>query len=225
MLFRLIPLMVVTIAAGALIASINSKDKTPEINVLPIVNPLIGLAVASGLYRGINRQKKLFESYRLTLTDNMITREQDNTPTVSIYFNEITEIVKNKHGSFLIRGKASNELIIVPSQIDDYPDLEHALAQLKPATRQTGKPSLAKYSALIAILGLMLMITVYTVSNKIMVAISGTLLVSILLWSFYEARRSKNIDAKTKRAMWWVWVVIVSVASVTIMKILGYAAR
>ena len=66
-----------------------------------------------------------------------------------------------------------------------------------------------------------LMLCVYTVTNKIIVALSGVLLVGLMLWSFLEVHRSKNIDTKTKRSMWWVILVLASVIAVMIMKLTG----
>ena len=77
-----------------------------------------------------------------------------------------------------------------------------------------------KYSIAITILTLALMFCVYTVTNKIIIAFSGTIFVAIMLWSLYEVRRSKNIDAKTKRGMWWVLLVLFSIIAVMIMKLI-----
>ena len=89
--------MLIALTVGIVIGSINSKRKVGHINVLPIVIPFAMIAVGSGIYRGLNRQKAIFESYSLTFTNNLITREQQNTPTVSIYFNDVNEIFKHKN--------------------------------------------------------------------------------------------------------------------------------
>src|SRR5262245_57976252 len=101
-LMRVAPIIFLAAAGGAAIASINSKDNESNVAILPIFIPLIVVSVGIGLYRGLNRQKALFESFVLTIADNLITREQLNTPTVSIYFNDIQLIKKNKNGSFII---------------------------------------------------------------------------------------------------------------------------
>jgi len=221
MLIRTIPIMLIAVAIGITISSINSKDKTTAVNVLPIVIPVMAIAVGFGLYRGVKRQKVLFESYQLTLTNNTITREQFNTPTISIYFNDVKEIVKNKNGSFIIKGKDRIDLIAIPTQIENYSELEKTLTQIKPVETKSSKPFFQKYSLVITLLTLALMLCVYTITNKIIVALSGTILVAILSSSFYEVRRSKNIDAKTKSSMWWVLIVLASIICVMIMKLIG----
>ena len=213
--------MLIAVTVGISISSINSKDKIAEVNVLPIIIPFIAIVVGFGLYRGINRQKGLFESYQLTLTNNLITREQLNTPTISIYFNDIREIVKNKNGSFIVKGKVPTDLIMIPAQIDNYSDLEKTLNEIKQVATQLDKSFLQKYSIALTMLTLGLMFCVYTLANKILVAACGAILVGILSWSFYEIRKSKNIDVKTKRGMWWVLIILASIIGVVIMKLLG----
>jgi hypothetical protein len=222
MLIRTIPIMLVAVIVGIIISSLNSKDKQTDINVLPIVIPLIAASVGFGLYRGVNRQKSLFDSFKLTLTENLITREQLNTPIVSIYFNEIKEIVKNRNGSFTIKGSNTTDIINVPLQIENYSELEAKLSQIKPVITQSTQPFLQKYSIVLSLLTIGLMLCVYTMTNKILVGVCGTLLIVLMTWSFYEVQRSKNIDTKTKRNMWWVLLVLVSVIAVMIMKLSGF---
>jgi hypothetical protein len=185
----------------------------------------MAVSVGLGLFRGTNRQKRRFESYQLILTNNLITREQFNTPTISIYFNDIKEIVKNKNGSFSIRGKDARDLIAIPAQIEKYTALENALTQIKPFTTKHSRSFLQQYGMAIAIFPFVLTVCLYTVTNKIIVLLSGTILIAILAWSFYEIRRSKNIDAKTKRGTWWLLVVLTSIIGVMIMKLTGVPKR
>ena len=221
MLIRIIPIMLIAVTAGIVISSINSKDKSADINVWPYVIPLIAASLGFGLYRGVNRQKRLFESYTLTFSNNLITREQLNTPTISIYFNDIKEIVKNRNGSITIRGKNVTDVISVPSQIEDYSQLQDTLTQIKSFSTKSNDHFLEKYRGIISLLTIGLMLSVYTVTNKIIVVLSGTLLVGLMIWSLFEVRRSKNIDSKTKRGMWWVLLVLASVIAVMIMKLTG----
>jgi len=221
MLIRTTPIILIAMIVGIVIGTVNSKDKATEINVLPFVIPFCAVVVGFGLYRGVHKQKALFESYTLTFTNNLITREQLNTQTISIYFNDIKEIVKNRKGSFTIKGKEVTDMIVVPSQIENYAQLQETLIQLKPITTKSNDHFLQKYRGILAILTLGLMLCVYTVTNKVIVVLSGTLLIGLMLWSFFEVQRSKNIDNKTKRSMWWVLLVLASVIVIMIMKLVG----
>ena len=222
MLIRTIPIMLVAATAGLLIGSINSKGKADDVDVLPIVIPLIVIALGFGLYRGINRQRSLFDSYTLTITNNLVTREQLNTPTISIYFNEIIEIIKYKNGSLLIKGKDSTDLISIPAQIDNYSQLELTLQKILPITNDRAS-ILRKYQGVTALVAIGLMFCVYTVNNKIIVGLSASILVPLMLWGFVKVRNSKNVDNKTKKIFWWVLLVLVSIIAVTILKLTGFA--
>lgn len=222
MLVRVVPIILIAVIVGIVVSFINSKDKATDINILPIIIPFFALVVGFSLYRGVNRQKVLFDSYTLTITNNLITREQLNTPTISIYFNDIKEITKHKNGSFTIKGKDTTDLIGVPSQIDNYSQLETILQNIRPITVKESVSFLQKYQSLTALLTMGLMLCVYTVNNKIIVALTGTTLVVLMIWSFIKVQSSKNVDSKTKRNIWWVLLVLVSVIAVMIFKLTGF---
>ncbi len=221
LLIRASPIMLVAVSAGIIISIVNIKDPESAINVMPVVIPLIALA-GFGLYRGVARQTELMESYLLTLTSNLVTREQLNTPEISIYFNEIVEIVKNENGSFLIRGKDSTDLIGIPAQVEDYDRLEERLNQISPVKTKEPERFLEKYVMVFVLFTLGLMVCVFTVTNKVIVALSGVVLVVIMLWSFYEISKSKNLDAKAKQSRWWLLVVLASVIGAVTMKLIGF---
>ncbi len=222
MLLRSIPMLLIAGAVGITISTINSKQKENDVNVLPIVIPMAVLALGFGLYRGVNRQKALFESYTLTITNNLITREQLNTPTISIYFNDIKEIAKHKNGSITIKGKETVDLIGIPVQIDDYLQLETALQQIQPIVVKDKVSFMEKYQSLTGLVTVGLMLCVYTVNNKIIVALTGSVLVALMVWSFIKIRSSKNIDSKTKRSVWLVIIVLASVIAVMFFKLTGF---
>ena len=221
MLLRSIPLLVIAGAVGITISTINSKQKEDDVNVLPIVIPIAVLALGFGLYRGVKRQKALFESYTLTITNNLVTREQLNTPTISIYFNDIREIAKHKNGSFTIKGKETVDLIGIPAQIDKYLQIEAALQHIKPIVVKDKVSFMEKYQSLTGLLTAGLMLCVYTINNKIIVGMTGSALVALMVWSFIKIRSSKNVDSKTKRSVWWVVLVLASVIGVMVFKLTG----
>lgn len=220
-LLRLIPTLIIAVAVGITISTINSKQKENDVSILPIFIPIMTAVMGFGLYRGLNRQKALFESYTLTITNNLITREQLNTPTISIYFNDIVEIAKNKNGSFTIKGKVAADLIGIPVQIDDCSQLETALQQIQPIVIKDKVSFMEKYQSLTGLVTGGLMICVYTVNNKIIVALTGSALVALFVWSFIKIRSSKNIDSKTKRAFWIIILVLASIIIVMFYKLTG----
>ena len=217
-LTRSIPLLVIAGAVGIIISIVNSKDKLNDVNILPIVIPIILIAIIIGAFRGVKRQLGLLSSYKLTITNNLITREQFNTPTISIYFNEVKEILKNKNGSFRINGNDAANIIFIPSQIDDYTTLESILESIKPITIPKAR-LLQKFQGSLVFIILGLMVCVYTVQNKIIVGISGAILVYLMLWSFFKIKGSKNIDARIKNRLWIIFIVLASIIGTVILKL------
>jgi hypothetical protein len=112
-----------------------------------------------------------------------------------------------------------SEVILVPPQVDNFEELERLLNQLKTIKERTTEPIPQKYRTAISLLTLALMAIVYIAKDKMLVGVSGTILVGFLSWSFYEARRNKNIDNKTKQAIWLVLLVIGSTIAVMIFKL------
>lgn len=225
-LMRVIPIGLLAIIIGPIIGLPNSNNQDISIGAFAIAIPFILGAFGFGLYLAVKRQKELFNSYTLSITDNEITREQKNTPSIKIPFGDVLWITKSGNGTLIIKGKAKTDIILVPPQINNYDQLENALKLIKPLAIPAAGTFLQKYLGLLITLTLVIltigsMITVYMAQNKIIVAISGILFIGLMLWSFVETRRNKNIDSKTKKAGWWIWVVIFSVVSIAYYKLIG----
>ncbi len=218
-LIRTIPISLLTAFAALAISHFTENGQQSDVNVLPFVIPIILGAMALGLYRGIKRQKTIFESYILTIDNTCIKREQHNTPTITISNTDIREIIKTSNGSFTIKGTSNINMIGVPSQIDDYKKLEKSLAEIRKITIKNSEPFLQKFRGLLSILIIGLMAAVYISKDKIIVGLSGTVLLVILGYSFFEVQKSKNIDSKTKNARWWLILVIASIIGVMYFKL------
>jgi uncharacterized membrane protein YecN with MAPEG domain len=196
-----------------------SNSDSGQINTLPYAI-LIGLIAGGfGIYKGLNRQRLLFDSYVLTVDGELLQREQLNTPIVKIVKNEIQDIQKNKLGHITIRGRNKIDFIIVTNQIENYAELENELklfGEIKLSPRQS---TTEKFKIPILLAGLISMAIVYISTNKYLVSACGTFLTLGLIWSFYEVQTSKNIDSKTKRSSLWTIVVILTVVAVMYSKL------
>lgn len=221
MIIKTIPIAILATGTGLAISHFNTNGQSSDVNVLPFVIPIIIGALAFGLFKGINRQKGLFESYKLIINENEIIREQNNTQTISIPRNEIKSIIRNPKGILTIVGNSNTEIIGVPSQINNSEKLEQILSQIKPITDSDKKPLTEKYKGVLILLMLGLMATVYISKDKIIVGITGIILVLFLGYSFYEVRRNKNIDKKTKNGMWWIILVLLSIIGNMYFKLTG----
>jgi hypothetical protein len=198
-----------------------SNQESRQFNTLPFVL-LFGIGAGGfGIYRGIQRQKLIFESYVLTIDEDMIKREQLNTPIVRIAKNEINNILRHQNGGLIIQGRNKTDVIIVSNQIENYAALMDELNQIIEIKFQPQKSTLDKLRIPILFGVLVLMAIVFIATNKYLVLTSGTILTVGLTWSFYEIQTSKNVDSKTKRSSWWTILVIISVIGTTAFKVLG----
>jgi hypothetical protein len=221
MLIKTIPISLLAVFGGLAISYFNTNAQQSDVNVFPFVIPIVLGALAFGLYRGVNRQKEIFASYRLTLDINGITREQHHTPAITISNTDISEIIKNANGSFTIKGNSSVNVIGVPSQIEDYEKLEKSLAEIRQISTKISEPFLQRFRGPLSILIIGLMAAVYISKDKIIVGVSGLVLLVFLGYSFFEVQRSKNVDSKTKKGVWWLILVTASIVGVMYYKLTG----
>ena len=217
-LIRTIPIMLIAGVAGTFMSN-NRNPEASNINVLLFVILTMLISLGIGLYIGVKRQGKLFESYTLTINNNLIIREQLNTPTISLYRKEVSEITKANNGSILIKGKNPSDLIIIPAHIDNYHQLEGLLLEIKPITNGIATSVWNKFQSALSLISIVLMFCVYTTTNKALAALSGSILIILMVWSLIKLRSNKNVDSKTKKGSLLLLIVIASVLFVTIAKL------
>lgn len=205
----LLPLISI-VAVMAILISTLSSEKT-DVNLFPIIIPAVQIFIGFSYYRSFKKQKRLLMSYTVTLSDNEIIREQLNTPPLTINFMEIKEIVKSEKGNFTIKGVSRQDVIYIPYLIDDPIELEKCLATFGPITVHTKDPFYRKYRIWLSIAVLGLIVSIYTVNNKIIVGICGTLVSGLMAWGFYERITSKNLPQNIKRRSWILLLVIASI--------------
>lgn len=213
--------MIVVVAFGTVIGMLNAGDKASSADGVYIFIPFIIAVLGYTFFRTKQTNQNIFTTYKLTITNNLITREMDGFQEISIYFNDVTEIIKRKNGSFTIKGKAKADLIGVPAEIDNYAALEKRLNEIKSISENVPLSFIEKYPFALILLAIASMAGVYAVNNKIVVLLSGIIVSVILIWGFVESRRSKNISDKVKRSMWWVLIVLLSVIVTVITKLTG----
>jgi hypothetical protein len=220
-LMRLIPIFVICITFFIVITLLDPKYKDSGFNPLTTTIPVMTLVMGGAFYMSIMRQKKMYESYRLQISESIISREQINTPTIGISPIEVSEIILNHDNSFTIRSNTNRNVIIVPAQIENYIEVKRLLGEIMPFTTITKKSFVQKYQLLISIAALAMMATVYISFNKILVGICGTALIAMLVYSFFTSIRNKNIDNRARISLWFVWLVVASVAATMYFKLAG----
>lgn len=217
-LLRIIPLMLLGVTMGL---GINFADSDAGLNdplTLQIVIPVILLVAGFAVYRSISTQKAFLETYTLTIGDNVIIREQFNTATITLHFFEIKDIVKKKNGLTIIGEK---DLIIVPKLIDNFEQLETTLGTIQPIGTKDTTPFFHKYQAYIGMVSFGLMYCVYALDNKVVVGITGSILIALIIWSFIQTQRNNNVDNTTKKTRIFRLIVLLVVISTMFEKLSG----
>jgi hypothetical protein len=218
LIIKSLPTLLVAMSFGFAIVFINAKEKEDVLIVLPFMIPFILLSMGYGIFKGLKRQKMLFQTFKLTFSENNIVREQANTPTVNIPITDIQSIIKDKKGSYTIKGKTASETILIPAQVGNYEHLEILFNQIKPVEELTQPTFEEKYRIPILLLMAICMGTVYVSYNKILVGICCVVVCTLLIRSSIQILKNKNIDNKTRRIGYYSLVVLASVIGVTILK-------
>lgn len=195
------------------------SDDPERFKTLPFIAPLfLGILIFS-LFTGIKKQRSLFESLTLKIDDEKIVRERLNTPTLTIYRNDITEIIKHANGSFVIQGKSKLNPIVMPAQVEDYQLLESMLNQIKTIKILSTKTFSEKMFIPISMSGAVLMGITFISKNEIVTLLASILIVIILLVSLFVTQLNKNIDKRTKRISWVTLIPLAAFISMIISKL------
>ena len=198
----------------------HSVDTTDQI--FAIASFLLPLVIVSFLMsRFFSKLKKIYESYELQISDNLIAREQLNTPTVSIYKKDVQEIVKRKKGGFTVRGASAHDVIFIPKQIENPDELEMALEQIKPISNKSQKSNLQMIQAILSLASIGLMYCVALVDNKIIVGMAAALFLGITIWNFIQTQKSKNVQYRAKRFKWISLIFAIGLIYIAVQKIRG----
>lgn len=220
---QLIAILSIAIVAAMILLFNYPQDQASTVNVLPFVIPFFLAIVTWAYLRGIKRQKTLLGTFVIVVAENEISRQQLDTPMILISMDDIKEILKDKKGNLAIKGGKSKNTIHIPAQIDNFSELATLLHQIKPITEQNPYSIIEQYPIPAGLLSSGLFLSVYLSTNRIIVGVTGTLLLALMIWSFYQMRSNKHIDEKTRKKGYFMLLVIVSIIGIMISKLAGIA--
>lgn len=220
-LLRTVPTVLLALLGGLAIIFFREPDMVSGGDFWPFLIPGVALLVVVSILSSLKRFKAIFGSYRLTISADMLTREQVNTPTVSIRFADVEEVARTGNGGFMVRGKDRTDLIIIPAQIEHIDLVERALARIMAISDKPRESLVQKYQLPLAVLSVVMMVAVYSSDNRFIVGVSALVVLGMMGWSLREIRKSKNVDMRTKRSMWIGLIVMASVAVVAVTKLIG----
>jgi hypothetical protein len=221
-LVRIMPFMI--IIAVILCVTQGYNPRTGEISWLSILGVLAIFTLFCwwSIYRILNRQKKIFETYRLTVHDNLIIREQYNSPKIEIYVSEITSMSKSTVNHIVIRGKSPNEIIYVPPQLENYEELERRLEGFMLIVPSPKKTFFQRYQPFVLLLVLVLFVASLGATNAIVSAACGLPVVGICLYIFFAGQQNKNYDKRAKRSLWSFLLISILVTANIVLKLVYF---
>jgi len=210
-------MMLIVVVAGSCIVGFQPDG----LQTLIFMVPFFVLIMGYSMYRSMARQKSAFESYRLIIDGDTITRQILNTRDIRLRFDEITDIEKTSKGSFVVKTNSNTNTIYVFSQVQNIGALENILATIRPLTLKQAAFYSKYLSYAIIIIVLAAMVTVYTSTNKLVVGVSAAILICMMCWGFYVMQTNKNVNTKSKNLSWLVIIVILSVAAIVYYKLVA----
>jgi len=207
--------VLVTLASGQQ----NKVDAATNAVTAAVIFLFLIVIYFFSIRRSLKYAKLLYDSYTFIIEGNTLTRLQQNTPAISFNFNEVKTISKTSKGNLIITGTKPGDIIYIPPTVENPAEMEQLLAGIQPISKTAAISFIVKYNLPISVLVIAMMICVYAVNNKVIVGVSGTVVSLVLVWGLYDTQANKNIDTKTKRNMLWTLVVLLSVITVTIIKL------
>jgi len=172
--------------------------KNPNIYATIIAITIMVGGIIWGFNKVVNRQMILYESFILTIDRQSINREQYDTPDIVIKTSDISRIIKNRNGSYSIKGSSPGTKIEVPAEIENFERLENALSGIMQISKKTG----IQFEDLVMILALGSFAAVLISEDKTIIAVCGAIVLIISCYSFYLNRQNQNIDSQSK-VSWW----------------------
>lgn len=186
----------------------------------PFIILMIGGLAAFTIFSTLKRQKIMYESFRLTITETDITREIINTPAITILKKDVREIIKGPKGSFTIIGESRLNAIGVPSGIGQPEELERILSGITTLTPTTTAPWVHKFQLPIAFLVLAGIFGGIVSGNQMVSAMSFLALAALMLAGFIIIQMSKNVDRRTKLWSYIVWIPLTCIVLAFIFKLI-----
>jgi len=220
-LSRSIPVVFISSLAGIIIFYFSADSRSADILVWVIIIIFFLVIMTYSILKAIKRQKEMYDSYLLEINNEQLSRYQIGLPNASIAFNEITEIKEDKNGDLIIKGQNSQIQIAISSFLQNYTDVKDLLQAQKAINQIQTKNLFQKYPFVSGVIPGALMIAVYISNNKLVVSASGSAVIILMLWGFYNVRTSKLVDDKIKRNAWFMLIVIFSVVSIIYKKLIA----
>ena len=213
------PIFLVIAIAVLLIRNNAEKNAQNDISTWLLVITVVAGILLYSIFKAIKQQKIIYDSYRLTVENDYIKQERKGVSSITLFFAEIKEVTKDNTGNLTLSGDKSTSKIVISPFIENYDELEN-LMRLRFDILPSGTQTLyQKFPFVIPLITVVLFVVVYASTNKILVLVSGMIIMILLIWSFYKIRTSPQIDRTIKSKAWWMLFVLASIIAIVYFKV------
>lgn len=202
-LLRVVPLL-----ATIIIVILFINQSTWE--VMAILAVMFMSLLIFTVRNSIKRQRRAWETFELTITDEGVERVQEGFPLISVLKSDIVEAVEGTDGTITLKTKRKANSVIIPSSIEnreEFVKLISTFTIIRPL--QNKNTMLITYGS--ALLGLVLYLLHMYTTNRLVVTISGLTILIILIINFIQIQRNRNINIKVKRYSWFTIILLLTV--------------
>jgi hypothetical protein len=159
---------------------------------------IVSIFASISYYFKSRKKIEISESLIITISENSILREQKRSPSLEIAFKDLNEINRQKNGDLIVKGKTSDDIILIPFHIENLISLENSLYKIRPISNDSD-PSSSLMFFLTTLLIVVSIFLLFTVKNKIIDVTAGIIITSLLIWQSYRMRKRRFPDDRIRR--------------------------
>ncbi|MDH4471060.1 MAG: hypothetical protein QE487_00545 [Fluviicola sp.] len=211
---RVFPLILVLVLGGITIPilqeiKMGEKENLDVFDLIPV--GIIAVFLLISIFRTKKRLEKIYSGYSLTFENESITRTAPMMPTLTIPFQEITQVKKTAMGGFAVIGSLRLNTLFIPAQVENIERVEELLIAI-PTVTITEKSTLLEKLGLPIVLSMLLLFGAFILSDHPVIIIStGTTMCIVLIYSFVIVQKSKMYDQHSKNKSWISLLVMCSI--------------
>jgi len=210
-----IPLYLVLIVGCSLPLFVRNSTND-DLTVLLVTVTFVALLLAFMILRGVRKSRaclrKFWETFELEIDATHITRRNADTPTATIAFADVTEMVQYPGRGLLLKTSRALQTVEIPEWIDDYQAAVDWVRQ-RCTVAVTSRPERAWNSPVFAtVLGLAGWVLFLNIEAKPWVFILGSSLVGLCGWAIWAVNRSPNVSRAKSRILLYLFIIVICLA-------------
>ena len=182
-----------------------------------------------GFYRALRRMDETWPSYRLTIADDYILKQQSHYADIGIARDEVKAIWKSSAGEIVVKTGDWKKFIVIPPSLIGLSEVEVLLGQWKPIKPYPRGRTFLSYSA--AILIPLALIAFYRgflrdhTPGLPTVSVAVLVLMVANLFLLRTLRRMPNVDERSRPKRWRFVLTIVYILLFVISIVVFYGLK